>query len=74
MLIVVVNSKEGRDIATVDALVACLNVNVKDLVYVKIEGELADIILKIDKIFEKHVIVENGRKILFLIVIVPLSV
>jgi hypothetical protein len=67
MLTCTIDAQEGRDAVTVDIPGAFMQVGMDDLVYMKIEGTMADMLCKIDPAKYEHCCTEErGRKIVYL--------
>jgi hypothetical protein len=68
ILTCVVDAVEGRDVATCDIPGAFMQSDMKGKVYMKLEGVMAEAILKIDpKQYTKHVVQENGKDVIYVI-------
>jgi hypothetical protein len=56
MLSCVINAKEDRDVATVDIRGAFMQADMEDLVHMKLEGKMAELLVKLDpKLYRKDV-------------------
>jgi hypothetical protein len=67
MLTCTIDAQEGRDVATVDIPGAFMQVGMDDLVYMKIEGTMAEMLCKIDPARYEHCCTEErGRKNVYL--------
>ena len=65
MLSCTINAKEGRDIATVDIPGAFMQADMDEIVHVRWEGSMTDLLVKLDpKLYRKYIINENGKPIL----------
>lgn len=61
-----IDAKEGRDVATVDVPGAFMHVDMDELVHMRFEGTMAELLVRIDpKMYREHLIMENGKKILY---------
>ena len=68
MLSCVVDAIEKRDVATCDIPGAFMQSNMKGKVVMKLEGVMAEIILKIDsKLYRKFVVMEGGKPVIYVI-------
>jgi hypothetical protein len=68
MLSCVIDAIEGRDVATCDIPSAFMQSDMKGKVIMKLEGIMAEVILKIDpKKYSKHVAKENGKDVIYVI-------
>jgi hypothetical protein len=64
----VIDAIEGRDIATCDIPGAFMQSDMKGKVIMKLEGVMAEIIIKIDpKKYEKFLVQENGKNVIYVI-------
>jgi hypothetical protein len=54
MLSCLINAKEHRDVATVDIPGAFVQADMEDLVHMKLEGKMAELLVKLDpKLYQK---------------------
>ena len=66
MLSCAIDAKEERDVATVDIPGAFLHADMDDLVHMKFEGKMAELLVKLDpKLYRKFVQVEKGKNVLY---------
>eukprot|EP00978_Attheya_sp_CCMP212_P031313 scaffold117901_cov29-Attheya_sp.AAC.1 len=67
VLTCVIDAKEKRDVlAVVDIPGAFMQVDMDKLVHMKLEGKMAEIMVRIDPtLYKQFVIIENGRKVLY---------
>eukprot|EP00978_Attheya_sp_CCMP212_P048586 scaffold546300_cov122-Attheya_sp.AAC.1 len=66
MLTSVIDAKEERDVATVDIPGAFMQVDQEDLVHMRMHGQMAELLVKLDpKLYRKYIQVENGKKVLY---------
>jgi hypothetical protein len=66
MLSAVIDATEGRDVATVDIPGAFMQADIDEIVHVKFEGEIAEMLVKLDpKLYRKYVRDENGKTVLY---------
>jgi hypothetical protein len=66
MLSAVIDAMEGRDVATVDIPGAFMQADIDEVVHVKFEGEIAEMLVKLDpKLYRKYVRDENGKTVLY---------
>jgi hypothetical protein len=66
MLSCVIDAIERRDIATVDIPGAFMQADMDELVHVKLEGKMAELLVMIDpKLYCKHIRIEKGKQILY---------
>ena len=60
-----VDAAEGRDVATADIPGAFMQANMDELVHMRLEGTMAELLVKLDpKLYRKHVRTENGKPVL----------
>ena len=64
-LIAVIAALEGRKVVTVDIPGAFMQTDIDELIHVKLEDELVDVLLMVDNKYAEFVTHENGRKILY---------
>jgi hypothetical protein len=65
ILTCVIGAIEGRDIATCDIPSAFMQSDMKGKVVMKLEGVMAEAILKIDpKLYTKYIAKENGKDVI----------
>ena len=66
MLSAVIDATEGRDVATVDIPGAFMQADIDEVVHVKFEGEIAEMLVKLDpQLYRKYVKDENGKTVLY---------
>eukprot|EP00957_Ditylum_brightwellii_P080918 6155308-Ditylum_brightwellii.AAC.1 len=56
---------EGRDVAIVDIPGAFMQVKIDELVHVKLDGELVDLIVKLDPSYAQYITYERGEKVIY---------
>jgi len=61
-----IDAKEGRDVATADVEGAYLHADMEDFVILKLAGEAVDIMCQVNPKYKKFVVVEHGKKVLYL--------
>ena len=62
----IIDAKEGRDVAIADVVGAYLLANMQDYVLIKLTGKTVDIMCGVDKVYEEYVAMENGKRVLYL--------
>ena len=68
MLSCTINAKEGRDIATVDIPGAFMQADMDEIVHVRWEGAMTDLLVKMDpKLYRKYIVKEKGKPILYVL-------
>jgi hypothetical protein len=68
ILTCVIDAIEGRDVATCDIPGAFMQSDMKGKVVMKLEGVMAEVILKIDpRKYTRHVVKENGKDVIYVI-------
>jgi len=66
LLSCVIDAEEGRDVATVDIPGAFMQADMDELVHMKLEGKMAELLVKLDpKLYRKYVQVVKGKSILY---------
>ena len=67
MLSCTIDAKEGRDVGIVDIPIVFMQVDMDDTVHMKLEGKMAELLVKIDpKLYRPHVVItENGKTALY---------
>ena len=65
MLSATIDAMEGRDVATADVPGAFVQADIDEVVHVKFEGEMAEMLVKLDpKLCRKHIKDKNGKTVL----------
>ena len=68
ILTCVIDAIEGRDVATCDIPGAFMQSDMKGKVIMKLEGVMAEVIMKLDpKLYKKFVTKENGKDVIYVI-------
>lgn len=66
MLSCVIDALENRDVATVDIPGAFMQADMDEVVHMKLEGKMAELLVRIDpKLYRRHVLLENGKQVLY---------
>jgi hypothetical protein len=66
LLSCVIDAQENRDVATADIPGAFMQADMEDVVHMKLEGTMAELLIKIDPaLYRKHVIMEKGKQVLY---------
>ena len=66
MISSVIDAMENRDVATVDIPGAFMQADMDDVVHMKLEGKMAELLVRIDpKLYRKHVQLERGKQVLY---------
>ena len=65
LMLLCVDAIEERDTAFCDVAGAYLNALMKDLVHMKLTGEVVDIMCSLDSSYREYVVTENGKKTLY---------
>ena len=61
-----IDAKENRDVATVDIPGAFMQADMDEVVHLKMQGQMAELLVKLDpKLYQKHVQTENGKTVLY---------
>jgi hypothetical protein len=66
MISLIIDAKERRDVATAYVEGAYLQTDMEDFTLLKLVGEAVDIMCKVNPKYEKFVVIENGKKVLYL--------
>ena len=62
MLTCMINAAEQCDVVTVNIPGAFMQVDMDELVHVKLEGKMVDLLVKIEpKLYRKYVLIEKGK-------------
>jgi hypothetical protein len=61
-----IDAKERRDVATANVEGAYLHADMEDFVFLKLVGEAVDIMCQVNPKYENFVVIENGKKVLYL--------
>ena len=56
---------EGRDVAIVDIPGAFMQADIDELIHVKLEGELVDLIIKLDPSYAEYITYEKNKKVIY---------
>lgn len=66
MLLIMINAKEGRDVATVDVAGVYLHADLDKFTLLKVEGVLVNIMCAVSKIYIPFVAYKKGKNVLYL--------
>jgi len=66
MILLMSDAKECRDVATANVDGAYLHADMEDFVLLKLVGEAVDIMCQVNPKYENFVVIENGKKVLYL--------
>jgi hypothetical protein len=61
-----IDAKERRDVATADVEGAYLHTDLEDFFLLKLVGKVDDIMCQVNPKYKKFVVIENGKKVLYL--------
>ena len=62
----VIDAKEGRDIAIIDIPGAFMQADMEDMVHMKLEGKMAELLVRLDpKLYREYVQIEKGKSVLY---------
>jgi Reverse transcriptase (RNA-dependent DNA polymerase) len=62
-----IDAKEGRDVATCDVPGAFMQTDIDELIHVRMDGELAELLAKIDPgLYEKYMVPEGNKRAIYL--------
>jgi hypothetical protein len=66
MVSCVIDAKEGRDVATADIPGAFMQAEMDEVVHMRLEGVMVDILLELDcEKYEPHIVTQHGKRILY---------
>ena len=60
-----IDAKEGHDIATCDVPGAFMHADIDEVVHLRLDGEIADLLLKVDPSYSRYAIKEGGKTVIF---------
>jgi hypothetical protein len=67
MISCVIDAKEGRDVATADIPGAFMQAEMDEVVHMRLEGVMVDMLLELDcEKYEPHIVVQHGKKTLYI--------
>ena len=65
LLTCVIDARENRDVAVVDISGAFTQVDMDELMYMRLDGKMAEIMVRIDpELYAKFVVMERGKKVI----------
>ena len=68
MLSCVIDPHEHRDVATVDIPGAFMQADMDELVHMRLDGKMAELLVRVDPSrYEKYVVYENGKPVLYVV-------
>ena len=62
----IIDAKEGRDVAIADVVGAYLKANILDYVLFKLTDKAVDVMCEVSKEYETFIAIENGKSVLYL--------
>ena len=66
MLSCVIDAKENRDVGIIDIPGAFMHADMEDTIYMKMEGKMAELLVRIDPtLYRKYIQMENGKMVLY---------
>jgi hypothetical protein len=66
MLSCVIDAKEHRDVATVDLPGAFMQADMDEVVHMRMEGKMAELLVRINpQLYRKYVVIEGTKKVLY---------
>lgn len=66
MISCTIDAMEGRDVGTVDIPGAFMHADIDEVVHIKLQGEMAELLAKLDpKLYRKYIQMENGKPVLY---------
>ena len=60
-----IDAKEGRDIATCDVPGAFMHADIDEVIHLRKDGEIAELLLKVDPSYSKYATKEKGKTVIF---------
>jgi hypothetical protein len=69
LLSCVIDAEEGRHVATADIPSAFMQVDMDEMVHMRLEGTMVDLLLKVAPEYEPYVFMESGKKILYVLLL-----
>ena len=68
MLSCVIDAMERRDVATIDIPGAFMQAEMDEVVHMRLEGKMADLLVRINpQLYHKYVVIENGKPVLYVV-------
>ena len=61
----IIDAMEGRDVATLDIPGAFMQADMDELVHLRIEGEIARLLIRVDEKYKSMVTYENGKPVIY---------
>ena len=61
----IIDAIEKRNVVTLDIPGAFMQADIDELIHVKLVGELADLLIKVDQSYSEFVTYENGKKVIY---------
>ena len=61
----IIDALEGRNVVTMDIPGAFMQADIDELIHVKLVGELADLLIKVDPSYSQFVTYENGKRVIY---------
>jgi Reverse transcriptase (RNA-dependent DNA polymerase)/Zinc knuckle len=65
LLTSVIDAREHRDVATVDVPGAFMQADMDDVVYMRLEGVMVDLLVQIDESYTQFVTIEKGKRVIY---------
>ena len=65
-LLCIIDALEKREVVTLDIPGACIQANIDKLIHVKLVGELADLLCKVDPSYQQFITYEGKQKVIIL--------
>ena len=60
-----IDAKEGGDIATCDVPSAFMHADIDEVIHLRLDGEIAELLLKVDPSYAKYATKEKGKTVIF---------
>ena len=70
MITCAIDAKENRDVAIVDIPGAFMQADMDEIVHMRLEGTMAQLLIKLDpSLYKKYTVIENGKPVLYLLML-----
>lgn len=61
----IIDAMDNRKVITLDIPGSFMQADIDELIHVKLEGEIADLLIKVDPSYGQFAIIENGKKVIY---------
>ena len=70
MITCAIDAKENRDVAIVDIPGAFMQADMDEIVHMRLEGTMAQLLIKLDpSLYKQYTVIENGKTVLYLLML-----